>query len=120
MKPGPKPKPAYERMMKKVIKQPNGCWLYGGSQNVSGHGNVRVWDGHKWTCKNAHVVSAEYHHGPLPEGKTEWRHTCDVTNCVAPEHLVPGTHKENMYDIIERGNFMGRKPKREIEDECPF
>jgi len=123
MKRGPKPRSAYERMMKKVVKQPNGCWLFGGSRNVSGHGNVRVWSDKRqcWVTTNAHIVSAEHHHGSLPEGKKEWRHTCDVANCVAPDHLVPGTHKENMHDIIARGNFMGRKPKAEKKYEpCPF
>jgi hypothetical protein len=80
---------------------------------------------HKWVTTNAHIVSAEHHHGPLPEGKTEWRHTCDTANCVAPHHLIPGTHKENMQDAIDRNRGMFGRFKENTTDEkeyeeCPF
>lgn len=40
-KPGPKPKPAYERMMSKVHFCPaSGCWLFSGDWGDNGHGNV--------------------------------------------------------------------------------
>jgi hypothetical protein len=128
MKTGPKPKPAYERIVARVEKiTATGCWLFKGSRNCSGHGNVRVWSEakQKWVTTNAHIVTAEHHHGPLPDGKTEWRHTCDTANCVAPHHLIPGTHKENMQDAIDRnrgmfGRFKEETTREKEYEECPF
>jgi hypothetical protein len=31
------------------------------------------------------------------------RHICDDRGCVNPEHGIPGTHRENMRDMAERG-----------------
>lgn len=31
------------------------------------------------------------------------RHTCDNARCINPQHLIGGTHLENMQDMRERG-----------------
>ena len=41
----------------------------------------------------------------------EIRHKCDNRACVNPEHLEPGTHSDNMRDMMQRGR--GRQPKGE-------
>lgn len=127
MKPGPKPKSPYERVMVKVEKQENGCWLYTGCLSKSGHGNVSLFNPEtgKRTHQNAHAIVADFVKGKLPKGKV-WRHTCDVANCVNPDHQIPGTQKENIQDIIDRNRgLFGRKkqPEKEREDkseDCPF
>lgn len=41
-------------------------------------------------------------YGDIPDGLCV-RHTCDVRNCVNPEHLLLGTQKQNMQDCANRG-----------------
>jgi hypothetical protein len=42
--------------------------------------------------------------GCIPDGM-HVRHTCDNTRCVNPDHLILGTHQDNMNDGKERNRF---------------
>ena len=48
-----------------------------------------------------HRVVWEEAHGPIPDG-IEIRHACDNPPCINLDHLVPGTHADNMADRAER------------------
>ncbi len=91
---------SFEAHIQNVWMEPNtGCWLWPG-----GVRNSRL--GYGVTKRNgkrvlAHRVSYEIHKGPIPEG-LEVRHICDVPLCVNPEHLLVGTHKQNMEDMGRR------------------
>lgn len=50
-----------------------------------------------------HVEIAERKLGPKPAGQ-EVRHTCDNTRCINEDHLIYGTHSQNMRDRRERAN----------------
>ena len=52
----------------------------------------------------AHRVSYLLFVGPLIPG-LEVRHTCDFRRCVMPDHLLQGTHQENMDDMAARGRW---------------
>jgi DNA-binding transcriptional regulator YdaS (Cro superfamily) len=84
-----------ERFMKKVQKQPNGCWIWTGANNYQ-YGNFKY--------KNetyAHRSSFVLHKHEIPIGMFVL-HKCDVPLCVNPEHLFVGNHKDNMQDKINK------------------
>lgn len=95
------PEPAQQmvdRFWSNVTKS-EGCWIYGNARSQCHKVfHRRPIDG---GVIGAHVFSFELHHGPLPEGQLV-RHTCDVGACIRPEHLIPGSHKQNSQDMVER------------------
>lgn len=93
---GPKPTPAHERVMAKVVVDENGCWIYTGYVNPdTGYGQVFTskLDGRRTnTC---HVVMWVAENGSVPEG-LELDHLCRVRACCRPAHCEPVTHAENV------------------------
>lgn len=84
---------------KHVLPEPNsGCWLWDGSMNSDGYGNIRR---DKITHKT-HRYVFEQTYGKIDKGLCVC-HKCDVPNCVNPEHLFVGTHKDNMRDRAKKG-----------------
>ena len=71
------------------------CWEWRGAKNPRGYGRVA---GHR---KMAHRVAYELVCGPIPPGKL-LRHKCDNPACCNPKHLVPGSHQDNMTDMVAR------------------
>jgi len=58
----------------------------------------------------AHRYSYELHKGPIPDGRYVM-HTCDVTNCVYPDHLVLGSQQDNVDDMMQKGRNGKTGPK---------
>jgi hypothetical protein len=83
------------------VRKTDGCWLFEGALDDSGHGNVRVKRGDRWTCDKAHRISFREHKGEILK-KMVVRHTCDVGNCVNPEHLILGSQADNVRDMVMR------------------
>lgn len=97
--------PAAERFWKKVQKHDDGCWLWTAGTDGKGYGQFRIRLGLK---TKAHRFSYELAHGPIPkadEGYHGWcvLHRCDNPACVRPEHLMLGTHQDNMRDMWQKG-----------------
>ncbi len=86
---------------------PNGCWIWKPTKGVKGsYGKIPVWNGCRPTELTAHRVAYEKFVGPIPEGMLVL-HKCNNANCVNPDHLYTGTHKDNMRDLAESGNRKG-------------
>lgn len=48
-----------------------------------------------------HRLVYQEHNGPIPPDLVV-RHKCDVRQCVRPDHLVLGTHEQNVQDRVAR------------------
>lgn len=86
------------------IRRTDACWMWEGDLHPDGYGRVYIPDSlrHQLPRKtHAHRVMYILLHGPLPPGMVV-RHTCDNPRCVRPDHLVPGTQKDNIQDCIRR------------------
>lgn len=75
--------------------------------NANGYGHVR----YEGRVVRAHRLAYVLAHGlTLADiAGIEIRHTCDNPSCINPDHLEPGTHTDNMRDMMARGR--GRQPK---------
>lgn len=57
----------------------------------------------------AHRVSWELHNGSIPDNMFVL-HKCDIGQCVNPDHLFLGTHKDNCQDGLKKGRmYIGDK-----------
>ena len=96
----PEAKPLDERIMKHVIQDSAGCWLWTGHVTPKGYGGIGV----EGRMRLAHSVAYEVWVGPVPPG-LQLDHLCRVRHCCNPEHLEPVTPWEN----LRRGNtFMNK------------
>jgi hypothetical protein len=86
--------------IKKLLEklQPNdaGCWLWTGYRRADGYGSI-----HSGKKIRAHRAVYEAFRGPVAS-ELELLHTCDNPACCNPDHLVPGTHAENMRDMANK------------------
>jgi hypothetical protein len=76
------------------------CWLWHGATGNDGYGR---YDG-----KRAHILAYTLSKGNIP-ADMKVCHTCDVHNCVNPDHLFLGTVQDNQRDAAQKG----RMPKGE-------
>lgn len=93
----------HERVNKST--EPDGCWIWTGSRkSTSEYGDIYL------QCVKsyfpAHRVSYAIHNGECPIDKIVC-HACDNPPCVNPTHLVLGTSKDNMIDMVAKGRWRG-------------
>ena len=74
------------------------CWLWKAASHQFGYGHMRYMD----KIEVAHRISYRLHIGEIPDGMNVL-HKCDVPQCVRPDHLFIGTHKDNVDDKVNKG-----------------
>lgn len=73
------------------------CWPWKAKTTIAGYGRLRV----NGVRIRAHRYAYELTNGPIPDGIII-RHTCDNPICCNPDHLVAGTHVDNVMDRVKR------------------
>ena len=88
----------------------NGCVIWAGSYFNSGYGQFCV----DRESLLAHRVAYTLKVGEIPDGMLVL-HTCHNTRCVEIEHLIVGTHADNMAMMVAAGRSKGRGGKRKMD-----
>jgi hypothetical protein len=84
---------------------PHGCWLWTGATALNGYGSLR---GPARATIYAHRAAYIIAYGAIPEGAMLC-HSCDIRQCVRPDHLRPGDHRQNAQDALIRERLVGRR-----------
>jgi HNH endonuclease len=87
-----------ERLLAQTREDSSGCWLWTGTADGRGYGQLSVRGRHR----KAHRVSFELEHGPIPN-ELFVLHRCDKPSCVNPDHLFLGTAADNTADMVSKG-----------------
>lgn len=93
----------------------DGCWLWRGADDGrGGYGKFKV-DGVsvraiRWIFEVYNPGKLRTHHKVM--------HTCDTRACVRPDHLVKGTHRQNMRDMAAKGRNVMRRPFLDLDTVC--
>jgi hypothetical protein len=92
-----------ERLLSKIEIDDNCCWRWTAYKNSNGYGSFRYLGKNSLAHRISHIV----HKGEIPIG-IEVCHSCDVADCINPEHLFLGTHNDNMMDAKLKNRRKGR------------
>jgi hypothetical protein len=80
----------------------SGCWIWTGPENGRGYGRVQARTITGRRSVYAHHFALEIERGIRVAPGQVVRHKCDNTFCVNPDHLLVGTHSDNVADRQER------------------
>lgn len=102
----------WDRVEKFSMPEPNsGCVFWLGNTDKDGYGKMT---GPRFNIKRVAVTVSRLvlarKLGRVPENPA--LHTCDVSCCIAENHLYEGTYKENYRDMVNRKRRKINKDER--------
>lgn len=86
----------------------NGCWLVT-SHKPTQYGYIRFKIDGRRVPISAHRWVYEQEHGEKVSPDLMVCHTCDVRNCICPNHLWKGTAADNVHDMNMKGRRVNNK-----------
>lgn len=86
------------RLLSKIQKKENGCWIWQHAKNKNGYGKTNY---NSQKAVPAHRAFYLEFKGQIDDNLLVCHH-CDVPSCVNPDHLFLGSHAENMLDMIAK------------------
>jgi hypothetical protein len=84
------------------VDKSGSCWIWTGTYPGSDRGPRYGRFGFMGKKHAAHRFSWQIANGKIPSGM-HVLHRCDNPNCVRPDHLFLGTHRDNMLDMFAKG-----------------
>ena len=92
-------------IMNQIEMEPNsGCWLWTGKGHKFGYGQI-CYLGKKVEVHRFMYMASN---GPIKKGLVI-RHRCNVPECCNPDHLVAGTVRDNILDMVMAGRSLNQK-----------
>lgn len=104
-----RPRKPLETLLNKYRLAANGCWEWTATRNRQGYGVVGIALKGKPVGVPAPRLQWMHCHGEVPVGHVVM-HICDNPGCVNPDHLMLGTHIDNMIDMHTKGRAPQRQP----------
>lgn len=93
------PESLEKRLLRHRRRTSVGCWLFVGSRQKFGYGQLR---GDNGAPELAHRAAWKVWRGPIPKGKYIL-HRCHNPACFNPDHLMVGTQQDNMDQMHAAG-----------------
>lgn len=103
-----------DRFNSYYTKKDSGCWEWNLYKDRNGYGQFSIIVDNKKHVDRAHRVSwIIANQKDWPGDKPVARHLCNNPSCVNPDHIEPGTVKENAQDAIVAGTqYNGTKARQ--------
>ena len=93
----------------------DGCWIWDGPMGTVGYGQTKFRNPSRGP-EFAHRLAFTTWVRSLARGEYVLHH-CDKKACINPDHLWPGTQKDNIRDAIAKGRFVN-PPLMRGENQC--
>jgi hypothetical protein len=109
-----------ERLMSRVEKTTDGCWLWTGQKLRDGYGKIRAYGSTRLT----HRVAYQEIKGSVP-ADLDLDHLCRNRACCNPDHLEPVTHAVNCarsmqarLPVCPKGHEYSVRPEKRRKRVC--